>query len=126
MVAESRTWVDIEKALREWLKDALTGMGRRVFFASPSNAVMPQVVLFRIAGPDDECLMQFDVWGSSKVQAAQAAAQLATTLDGLTRFEFEGVLLMGADVQSISWTPDEESTTPRYIVQALITAYAGS
>lgn len=125
MVAEPHVWVDIEKAVREWLKGALVGMGRRVFFA-PSGAVFPQVSLTRISGPDFECLMQFDVWGSSKVQAAEAGAQVAATLDALGRFEFEGILLLGASVESISWTPDEESTTPRYIVQAIISAMASS
>src|SRR5690554_4645770 len=103
MVAEPRTYVDIESAVREWARDSVPGVERRVFFGANNHAAMPQIVLFRIAGPDDRCLIQFDVWAAGKAQAAQMAAELATAADAIGRYTHDGVLLHGAAVEGVRW-----------------------
>lgn len=124
MVAEARAWVDVEIAVREWARDSVESVGRRVFFGVDNNAAMPQIAMSRISGPDSACLIQFDCWAKGKAAAAALAAELATAADELSRYEHEGVLLHGADPFDLSWQPDEESNTPRYVVQVLFTATA--
>ena len=126
MVAEPRTWVDVESAVRAWAREALPALDGHVFFGASNDAAMPQVVLTRIAGPDDRCVIQFDVWAETKAAAAVLAAELATAADGLARYAHENTVLHGARVESVRWQPDEESDTPRYVVDATYTASATS
>lgn len=124
MVAEARTWVDVEGAVRAWVREVLPGIEGRAFFAFNNSAVMPQVVLFRVAGPDDACLVQFDVWASVKATAAEIAADLASAADALSHYAASGVQLKGARVEGLRWQPDPESVTPRYIVETTFAAYS--
>lgn len=124
MVAEARTWVDIEAAVRAWARSVMTTLDGRVFFGYAVDAAKSQIVLMRIAGPDDRCLIQFDVWAEGKAQAAALAAELATAVDALGRYTHENVLLHGAVVEGVRWQPDEESNVPRYVVDATFTATA--
>lgn len=124
MVAEARTWVDVESAVREWARDSVTSVGRRVFFAANNRVEFPQIALFRIAGPDDRCLIQFDCWADHKATAADLAAELATAADQIGRYTSDGVILHGANVDNVRWQPDEESAQPRYVVD--ITFFATS
>ena len=126
MVAEPRTWVDVESAVRAWAREALLVLDDRVFFGVSNDAAMPQVVLTRIAGPDDRCLIQFDVWAETKVAAAALTADLATAADVLARYAHETTVLHGARAESVRWQPDEESDTPRYVVDVTFTASATS
>ena len=125
MVAEPSTWVDVEDAVRAWAREALPAIEGRVFFGASNDAAMPQVVLSRIGGADGRCLIQFDVWAKTKATAAQLAASLATAVDGLGRYTHGTTLLLGARVEGVRWLPDEESDTPRYVVEATFTASAG-
>lgn len=126
MVAESRVWVDVESAVREWARDNVASVSRRVFFGANNKAAMPQIVLFRVAGPDDRCLIQFDVWAAGKAQAAAIAAELCTAADSLSHFVESGVMLKGALVESSRWQPDEESDHPRYVVEVTFSAWSTS
>ncbi|MBM4438462.1 MAG: hypothetical protein FJ029_14820 [Actinobacteria bacterium] len=123
---DARTWVDVERAVRAWARQVLPDLEGRVFFGASNGARMPQVVLTRVAGPDDRCLIQFDVWAETKAAAAGVAAVLATAAERLGRYVGDGVLLHGARVESVRWQPDEESDAPRYIVEATFTAGAAS
>ena len=126
MVAEPRTWVDVESAVRAWAREALPDLDGRVFFGASNDAPIPQVVLSRIAGPDDRCLIQFDAWAETKVAAAALATDVATAADALGRYVYEGTVLYGARVESVRWQPDEESDTPRQVVEVTFTASATS
>ena len=126
MVAEATVYVDVEGAVREWARDTLSGLSRRVFFGPSEDASLPYVSLYRIGGPDEACLVQFDVWGAHKAQAQSAAAALCTAISGLGRYEYPeaNVLLHGASQPDSRWQPDEESGQPRYVVEATFTATA--
>ena len=124
MVAEPRIWVDVEDAVRAWARAALPALEGRVFFGANNDAAMPQVVLSRIAGPDDRCLIQFDVWADAKAASAQFAADLATALDALGRYTHGTTLLHGARVEGVRWLPDDANDTPRHVVEATFTASA--
>jgi hypothetical protein len=126
MVAEARTWVDVEGAVRAWARDEVASVNRRVFYGANNQAAMPQIVLFRIGGPDDQCLIQFDVWAKTKDQAAAAAAELCTAADDLSRYVAGNVLLTGAVVDGSRWQPDEDDDIPRYIVEITFSAWAAS
>jgi hypothetical protein len=125
MVAEPRTWVPVTKVVREWARDSVLSIDRRVF-RGVSRAPFPQIIPMRISGPDDDCLIQFDVWGApgGADQAEQVAADLATAADALGRYTSDGVILHGARVEDVRWQPDDESDQPRFIVQ--ITFFATS
>lgn len=131
MVAEARDHGDVEEAVRQWARDNVlpsSGAGnvnRRVFFGYDKNAAFPQIAAFKISGPDDQCLVQFDVWGGSRAQAARIAAELQTAAEKLSRYESGNVLLKGAEVfEGSLWQPDEESKRPRYVVQITFSAWA--
>lgn len=126
MVAEARTWVDIEIAIREWTRDTVSAVNRRVFFAANSRVDEPQIVVQRIGGRDDACLVQFDVWAATKGDAASLTTALLTAVDALSRYEKDGVILLGAFVESSRWQPDVESNAPRYVVDVTFTAVAGT
>lgn len=122
MVAEGRVFVDVEQAVIAWLKANVPLAGNRVFAGYNSAAAQPQVVVQRIAGPDDAALVQCDVWAPYRSNAAVAAAQLASAASSLALFDSGNVRLKGAAVESIRWLPDPESDTPRYIVDITFTA----
>lgn len=128
MVAEPRVYVDVEAAVRAWAREALPALSGRVFFGANEtlwNQGATQVVLERVSGSDDECLIQFSVWAASKVAAATTAAALATAADALGRYVHGSTLLLGAAVSNPGrWLPDEESNTPRYIVEVVFTAFS--
>lgn len=124
MVAEPRAWVDVESAVRAWTREALPSLNGGAFFGFSNDAPLPQVVLSRIGGPDDRCLVQLDCWAETKAASAQLAADLATALDGLDRFTHQQTVLHGARVESVRWQPDQESDTPRHVVEATFTARA--
>lgn len=124
MPAEAVTWVDVEGAVRAWAQAQALGVGDRVFFGVNNAVPDPQVVLHRVAGTDGNCLIQFDVCAATKPAAAGIATALATAADALSRFTADGVLLHGALVESVRWQPDEESDTPRYVVEVTFTATA--
>lgn len=122
MVAQAVVWVDVESAVRAWARDNVDSVNRRVFFGANNDISGAQIVLHRIGGPDESCLIQFDVWHSNKPDAAALAAELATACDGLTRYQDDDVILHGAAVESSRWLPDPESDTPRYIVDVTFVA----
>lgn len=122
MVAEAVVWVDVEGAVRAWVRDYVTGADRRVFYERSEKARLPQIVVFRIGGPDGECLIQFDVLARSKDDAAVLAAELATEADALVRYEHDDVMLHTAVVESSRWFPDPVSREPRYIVDVTFVA----
>lgn len=128
-IAEPRIWVDVEGAVRAWIREAVTSANNRVFFGTNDTVFEKgdsQIVLFRVAGPDDNCLIQCDVWAKTKAAAAALAAELATAADGLARYSWEGVLLHSASVDSIRWLPDDAADTPRYIVEITFFATANN
>ena len=115
---ESRTAVDVEKAVRAWAR----AQGFTAFFGATGN--LPEVVIQRVGGTDDEALVQFDCWATYKADAATLAADLATALTGLSSYDHDGIRLHDAVWLSSRWLPDPESDTPRYVVEA--TVYATS
>lgn len=122
MFAEPRTWVDVESAVRVWARSVLPVLEERVFFGFSNDASLPQVVLTRITGPDDRCLVQFDCWAATKAEATTLAADLATAIDALARYVDDETVLHGARIEGVRWQPDQESDTPRYVVEATFTA----
>lgn len=119
MVAEQYVAVDVEAAVRTWSR----AQGFTTFFGVNNHGTFPQVVLFKVRGDVAGSLIQFDVWGDTKVAARTAAGTLATALSGLSTYDTDGVRLHGADVLNDGqWLPDPATDRPRYIVEATVTA----
>lgn len=118
MVAEAYVAVDVEKAVRAWCRDA----GFTAFFGVNNGGSFPQVVIMRVAGSDEECLIQFDVWADTKQAASDTAALLRTKLSELSNFDIAGIRLHGSSESTARWLPDDLSDKPRYIVEATVSA----
>lgn len=127
MVAEPRTWVDVEGAAREWARDFVPSVDRRVFFGPQMNNVFPFVVVQQIGGPDDRALLQFEVFADTKMAAMSVLNELAGAVDRMTRYRHEGVILHGFSLpQGKTWLPDTASDKPRYILDVVVTATAAT
>lgn len=125
MVAEPRIYVDVEAAVRAWAREEMTSLSGRVFFGFPEKYTYPLITLQRVSGTDDDCLIQFDVWAATKAAAATTAAELATAADALGRYVYGSTLLLGARVENPGrWLPDEQSDTPRYLVEVAFMAFS--
>jgi hypothetical protein len=121
MVAEAYVAVDVEAAVRTWVRSR----GFTAFFGVNNHGAFPQVVLWKVRGTSDGSLIQFDVWGGTKADAAQAAGALASALSGMSTYDTNGVRLHGADVVNDGqWLPDPATDKPRYVVEATVTATA--
>jgi hypothetical protein len=126
MVAEAVTWVDVRGPIRAWARDNVESADRRVFLARSDQAPLPQIVLFRIGGPDSSVLIQFDCLARSEAEAEAVAADLCTQIDSLARYEHDGVLLTGAAVESSRGVPDPDTNDPRFIVDATFVVSAAA
>lgn len=129
MVAEHVQFVDVESAVRDWARDKVQSVDRRVFFGPNNQITTSQIVVSRIAGVDSDCLIQFDCWPSKtggKAGAVAIALELATAADKLSHYVSGSVLLKQAVVEQVRWQPDEESNAPRYIVEATFSAWPNS
>jgi hypothetical protein len=107
--------------------------GVSIFMAMPTSAPVPALVMHRGGGgprarkdlPEDAVRMQFDCWGKTRTQAGDICRALVAELETLTRdggFSVGDARLAAAEVTNVFWLPDEESDTPRYIVDALLIA----
>jgi hypothetical protein len=120
---EARTAVNVTLAVREWCRSR----GFVAFTGVNNNGSFPQVIVQRIAGPDDDVLFQFDVWaadGGGARQAEDEAARLASELTGLTTYIYDGCRLLDARWSGTRWLPDPVSDRPRFVVEAVFFATA--
>jgi hypothetical protein len=108
-----------------------TGGGVSIFLAMPTSAPIPALVLHRAGGaprarkdlPEDAARIQFDCWGNTRAQAGEICRTLVAELESIARsggFSDGDARLAAAEVTSVFWLPDEQSDTPRYIVDALL------
>ena len=129
MPAEPYTAVDVEGAVRAWAREAITGVSGRAYFApnTRDGALWPQLVLFRIRGPDEACMIQFDIHTDSvhgKAIAETVRRELVDKIALVNRYRHENTILHGASVWDERWLPDLESGAARYVVEAYFTATA--
>lgn len=126
------TFTDCENEVRVWLRGlALTGVGTRVFFDVPDGTpTYPLITVARIGGgaqrgeaPLEDPRLSFQVWAKTKLEAANAALDLANALR-----EAQSVLLLehtyayGFEDITILWLPDATSGLPRYVVDCVLTS----
>lgn len=127
MPAEPYTAVDVEGLVREWARDTISLVGRRVYFAPSQSGEWPQLVLFRIRGPDEACLIQFDIHTNSvhgKATAEAVRQQLVEAVNTAANYKHGDAVIRGASVFDERWLPDLESGAARYVVEAYFTASA--
>ncbi len=132
-------YVDVEKVVKTWLVGNSVGAGLQkadgtypiyIGGLAKSNP-NPALVLFLVDGgpsagrdlPEQTSRIQFDCWGTSRVQSESIARALIIELDQISRY---GGLLVGdtylaaASNPKARWLPDPQSDTPRYVVDALL------
>lgn len=128
----TRTFVDPEAAVRDWLKNQITGIGDRVFLSLPERVTLPAVDLLMLDGGIDSSeaplahvLFTFSAWGrkGNRPEAAAAIWSLASVLNstqGGTLLS-ANVAFMGAQmIAGPSFRPDPDGT-PRYVLDAALT-----
>jgi hypothetical protein len=133
-------YADVEVLVKAWaLTTSLaplltrTGGGVSIFNAMPSSAPVPALILHRSGGrprprkdlPEDAATIQFDCWGQTRAQAGVICRTLVAELESIGRTGgfTDGASddwLAIAEVTNVFWLPDEQSDTPRYIVDALV------
>jgi len=131
---------DAENGAKTWLHATevaplVTHAGRvHIYLAMPTAAPVPSLICSRVGGavsaakhlPTDRARLSFDCWGTSRAQAQQISARLVSELDMLGPrggYTIPGeITLATADIISWLWLPDPRADTPRYVVDALITA----
>lgn len=134
------TYADVEGLVQRWLQGTalaadLTrpGGGVNIFKAMPKAAPLPSIVLSRVGGapargsdvPEDIARISFDCWAASRGQANAISLGLVFLLEELAPtggYVEGGSRLAVAETVSWLWLPDPASDTPRYVVDALITA----
>lgn len=118
MPAEATVFTDADVAVRAWARTQATDAAGRVFFGVNNTAAFPQIVVARLGGRDESAGYTFHVWGGTKAQADQCAAQLATAIDAADRYTTAGVTIHSAAVDGVVWRPDPESDRPRKVIDA--------
>lgn len=137
------SYYDVETLIQTWLKTTylvplLTrpGGGINIFKAMPTGAPLPSVVLSRVGGapargvdmPEDVARISFDCWAQNREQAVGLSLTLVSVLEELAPsggYTDGSGRLAVAETVSWVWLADKSSDTPRYIVDALITAIPG-
>jgi hypothetical protein len=100
-----------------------------VYSSIPKSPTFPLVTVFRIGGTPEErhrldfASLQIDVWGTSKTEARDIAAEARSLLHGM---EGQTYTLVGgdpddaavtgvSDTLGLTWLPDPETYRDRYI-----------
>jgi hypothetical protein len=125
MAAEAAVFVDVDGALRQWTRDAVPSVNRRVFFGA-GKAALPQITVQRLTGRDEAAIYTFHVWAEKHEQAAMVAAELATAIEAIAGYTHDGVLIHGGAVQTIQNRPDPRSARPRFVVDATFAVTAAA
>jgi hypothetical protein len=133
------TYADTETLVKTWLLTTTvaplvkrTDGGYSIYNAMPPGSPIPSVIAWQVTGgprprkdlPEQTARVQFDCWGLTRAQAGEIARTIIAELEWVS--QSGGRVIAGsyfgvAVTQSMRWLPDQESDTPRYIVDALIT-----
>lgn len=134
---------NLESLVQDWLKGSDLGVmltridgGISVFQAMPNKAPLPSLVLSRVGGapsarsdfPQDVGRVSFDCWGNSRGEAYDVSRILMDLIEDLAPtggYTSGHGRLMAAESVSWIWLADKASDTPRYVVDALFTAFTG-
>lgn len=135
---------DVETLVQRWLKGKDLAVmhltrpdgGINIFKAMPKASPLPSIVLTRVGGaparrsdlPEDVARISFDCWAASRDVAVDMSMRLVDELESLAPlggFADGPGRLVAAETVSWIWLPDPTSDTPRYVVDALVTAFTG-
>lgn len=138
------TFADVESLAAAWLSTSAVaplvtrpGGGVNIFKAMPASSPLPAVIVSRVGGapaarsdfPRDVARVSFSCWAASRPAATTIAITLVAELDNLARLGpylgADNARLGAAEVLSWLWLPDPAADTPRYAIDALMTAIPG-
>lgn len=123
-------FLDVEGAVRSWLRTQLPDLSGRVFFGIPAKSpILPLVTLQRIGGapqfgesPLEDIRLSFDVWGLIKEDAINTLTALSEVITDIANVTMPlGVHCCYAKVDSVLWRPDDEKKLARYVADATFT-----
>lgn len=138
-------YVDAEAVVVEWtLTTAVvplitrSGGGVNLFRAMPVGAPLPALIVSRVGGgprtrsdvPEDVARMSYQCWAAKRSDAAAIAVAVVSACDSLSQLggfvAANGARLVAAEVLTWFWSPDPESDTPRFVVDALFSTVPAS
>lgn len=113
---------DAEGVIRSWLLDSGL-VGDRAYFSLPEGTrTLPCVLMTRVGGVPrwdlDQARIQFDVFGSTKHEAASVAYRLAAMLENLK--PARNSALTGAEVETLFPQGAPADPYRRYVLDATI------
>lgn len=125
-------FTDVENEVRVWARGlGITGVGTSVFFDIPDKEPpFPLITLARIGGgaqrgeaPLEDPRLSFQCWAHTKLEAANAALDLANALrEARSVLLLEHTYAYGFEDINLLWAPDAETKLPRYVVDCTLTS----
>jgi hypothetical protein len=107
-----------------------TLVGSRVGTSLPAEPQFPYLVVRRygglppVPGHLDAARLQVDAWGRTKQEARYLAATAQAALHAMPQATHTGAVVTGVDDDlGLTWQPDPETDTPRYIVGLAVYAH---
>lgn len=128
-----KTFVDVEKPVRDWLRGLGTGVGTRVFLGLPDRCTYPAADLLLLDGgiqageaPLADTFWTISIWGGARPAAADAAWELANAVENLvpgtgldspvTVYGMGGQVTLGP-----VYRPDPDDNRARYLLDIRLT-----
>jgi hypothetical protein len=102
-------------------------VGTRVYTEIPEGPTFPLIAVNRIGGVApwpgwlDTARLQIDAWGNTKYQARQLAATALAVLLEMPGTYAQGVITHVTQDLELSWSPDDTTDQPRYVVGVAVT-----
>lgn len=123
-------FTDAEAAVRTWLRQELTDLDGRVFFAIPDGSpTFPLITVGRLGGGPqigeaelEDVRLECQVWAKNKKTAVDVVRALTSLVFTAADVALDPeVWCYGFTVDSVTWAPDPSVKLSRYVVDLTAT-----
>lgn len=127
----TKTFTDVEKPVRDWLRAQGTGVGNRVFLGLPAQCTYPAADLLLLDGgiqpgdsPVADVRFTISVWGGARPATADAAWEIASAIENAqpgTHLDDQLTLAGGRVTLGPVFRPDPDDNRARYLLDVALT-----